>query len=116
VTYAEWRERFLDAVDQDLYPAGWLDKRVAAGRARFWGNNEAAILAEIRAYPSGVREVHGLVAAGDLGSIKALIPLAEAWGRKCGATRASISSHPAWAKLMRHDGYEPAQLTIVKEL
>lgn len=116
MTYALWRDRFLEAVDQELYPAEWLDRRVENGRARFWGNETGAILAEIKVYPSGAKEVHGLVAAGDIGAIKALIPNAEAWGRSKGCTRASISSHPAWARLLRDEGYLPSQLTIVKKL
>lgn len=114
MTYAAWRSRFLEAVDQDLYPAEWLDRRVASGRARFWGNEGAAILAEVKVYPSGAKEVHGLVAAGDLEAIIALIPLAEAWGRDRGCIRASISSHPAWARLL--PDYQPEQLTIAKVL
>lgn len=114
MTYADWRSRFLEAVDQELYPASWLDRRVASGRARFWGNEAGAIVAEIKQYPSGAREVHGLVAAGDLAAIKALIPLAERWGRERGCIRASISSHPAWARLL--PDYQPEQLTIAKVL
>jgi hypothetical protein len=116
MSYPAWRSRLLEGVDTDLYPAEWLDRRVASGRARFWGNESGAILAEIKTYPSGVKEVHGLVAAGDVDAVKALIPLAEQWGRQCGATRGSISSHPAWARIMRDAGYEPTQLTIVKGL
>lgn len=116
MTYADWRGRFLEAVDEAFYPASWLDKRVANGRARFWGNDRAAILAEIRTYPSGAKEVHGLVAAGEVEAIRGLILLAEEWGRRCGAVRASISSVPAWERIMRADGYSHFQTTIVKDL
>jgi len=116
MTYEAWRDRFMEAADEHLYPAEWLDKRVESGRAQFWCNDAGAILAEIRQYPSGVKEVHGLVAAGDLEAIRALIPQAEQWGRTKGCTRASISSHPAWARLLRDDGYLPHQLTIAKEM
>lgn len=116
MTYALWRSRLLEAVDQELYPAEWLDRRVANGRARLWCNEAAAIVAEIKTYPSGAKEVHGLLAAGDVQAIKALIPNAEQWGRDKGCTRASISSHPAWARIMHSEGYEPEQLTIAKGL
>jgi hypothetical protein len=116
VTYADWRARFLEAIDEGLYPAAWLDWLLETENAKFWGNDRAAIIAEMREYPSGAREVHGLVAAGEIDGIKALIPLAEEWGRSLGATRAAISSHPAWARIMRADGYEPNQLSIVKVL
>lgn len=116
MTYGLWRDRLLEGVDQLLYPAEWLDLRVSQGSARFWCNDEAAILAEIRLFPSGAREVHGMVAAGEIEAIKALIPLAEQWGRECGCIRAIISSHPSWSRIMRDEGYEPSQLMIVKEL
>lgn len=114
MTYAAWRSRFLEAVDETLYPAEWLDRRVASGRARFWGNEAGAIIAEVKQYPSGAKEVHGLVAAGDLAAIKALIPLAESWGRERGCIRAGISSHPAWARLL--PDYQVEQVSIVKSL
>lgn len=114
--YWQWRDRLLAAVDMELYPEAWLDRRVHEGSARVWGNDQGCIVAEIRTYPSGVREVHGLVAAGELAAIKALIPEAEDWGRECGCRRAAIASHPAWARIMRDEGYEPEQLTIAKEL
>lgn len=114
MTYADWRGRFLEAVDESLHPAWWIDHMVERGGWRFWGNDRAAILAEIKNYPSGVKEVHGVVAAGELDAIKALIVNAEDWGRSRGATRASIASSPAWARLLPE--YEVEQVTIVKEL
>lgn len=114
MNYADWRGEFLKATDETLYPADWLDWMVSSGTARFWGNDEAAILAAIRSYPSGVTEVHGLVAAGKLAAIRELIPLAEEWGRQMGCRRAAIASRPQWARVLTD--YEPYQLEIVKEL
>jgi hypothetical protein len=114
MSYPDWRERFLEAVDTGFYPAEWLDWLVGTGRARLWENDEAAILAEIRQYPSGAKEVHGVVAAGDLKAIVALIPLAEQWGREQGCVRAAIASRPEWVRVLKD--YEPSQLEIVKEL
>lgn len=116
MNYQTWRLRFLEAVDEDLHPAHWIDAMVAGGKWKFWGNNQAAILAEIKIYPSGAKEVHGVVAAGELDAIKALIPNAEQWGRDNGCIRATIQSSPAWARLMRDAGYVPEQLIIAKEL
>lgn len=116
MSYEDWRGRFLEAADEELYPGAFLDWLLDSGQARFWENDRAAIIAEMRSYPSGVLEVHGTVAAGEIDAIKTLIPLAEDWGRSLGATRASIASHPAWARIMREQGYEPMQLTIAKVL
>ena len=115
MSYADWRGRLLEAVDESLHPAAWIDGRVADGTARFWENEGGAILAEIKRYPSGVLEVHGLVAAGNLDSIMALVPYAEQWGLNCGCTRATIQSSPAWARLMAGAGYQVEQILIAKE-
>jgi hypothetical protein len=116
VNYQDWRSRLLEGVDQALYPADWLDWLVSTGQAVVWCNEKAAIIAAIRLYPSGVKEVHGLLAAGDAAAIRGLVPLAEEWGKAQGCIRAAIASRPGWAKIMRQDGYEPHQIEIVKEL
>lgn len=116
MTYEHWRARFLEASDERFFPADWLDHMVRSGTAQFWGNDEGAILAAVRGFPSGAREVHGIVAAGGIEAIRALIPFAEERGRALGCLRASISSSPAWGRIMRADGYQPHQLTICKDL
>lgn len=116
MSYSDWRERFLEAVDQSLYPAAWLDQRVADGSAGLLESESAACLLEINTFPSGAREVHCLVAAGEVGAIRALAPEAERIGRELGCVRASIASSPAWARIMKSDGYAPHQLLIVKDL
>jgi hypothetical protein len=116
MTYEAWRTRFLEAVDTALYPPDWLDWLVGTGQARFWGNENAAIIAHIKTYPSGLMEVHGLLAAGEAGAIVELIPLAEAWGAENGCKRASIASRPGWVRVMESFGYAVHQVEIVKGL
>ena len=121
MSYADWRGRFLEAVDESLYPAAWLDRRVSSGEWRLWESADAAILCSILTYPSGVKEVHGEVAATrhdgiGLEAIEALIPLAEAYGQANGCTRGTIKSSPAWARRMARYGYVIEQVSIVKEL
>jgi len=114
--YLKWRASFSLAVDKRFYPEDWLDFEVLEGRARFWHNDTAAIVATLKEYPTGAKAVHGLVAAGDLEGIQALIPFAERWGRSEGCIVGEIESHPAWARLMKKAGYEPHQLCLRKEL
>ncbi|WPZ05489.1 hypothetical protein [Pelagerythrobacter marinus] len=111
--YLPFREQFV-ALDPERYPPEYIDAQVWAGFWACWGTENAAILAEIKTYPSGLREVHGLAAAGDVQEIVALIPMAEAWGKQQGCRLASIESRPGWAKVL--DGYEVDQVRIVKEL
>lgn len=110
--YLTFRHEFA-ALDPDRYPVDYIDHQVAAGAWRCWGNERAAILAEIKTYPSGVKEVHGVAAAGALAEIVQLIPLAEAWGRDEGCARAVIESRPGWARL---PGYELHQVSVRKDL
>jgi hypothetical protein len=111
--YLPFRDE-LTALDPDRYPAIYIDAQVWSGAWQCWGDGKAAILAEIKTYPSGIREVHGIAAAGDLQSIKALIPLAEAWGKENGCARAVIDSRPGWERAL--PDYEIHQVSIRKDI
>lgn len=113
LAYLRFRDEIV-ALDPDRYPAEWIDAQVWGGLWRCWGNDEAVILAEIKTFPSGLREVHGIAAAGCLAGIRKLIPLAEAWGRENGCRDASIESRPEWARLL--PDYRIEQVRIVRAL
>lgn len=115
--YHKWRPEFEKVMDPRMYTIGWLDGQVWSGRAQFWGDNRAGIVAELRFYPTGAFDVHGLVAAGDVQTIKnILIPAAEHWAKSLGAIGAVIESRPAWARLLKQSGYEPHQVSVRKDL
>jgi hypothetical protein len=114
--YVAWRDDFTAVMDQRYYTPEWLDERIATGVARFWQGNGAAIVAELRRYPAGAIDVHGLVAAGDLAGIIELIGEAEAWGRENGAVAGVIESRAGWARAMKTHGYEAHQIALRKEL
>ncbi len=81
-----------------------------------WATDDAAMLTELRRYPTGAVEIHGLVAAGDLDSIRdELIPKAENWAKRAGCIAAVIESRPGWAKAMKSAGYAVHQVAIRKE-
>lgn len=111
--YAPFREEFT-ALCPEKYPPAYIDAQVLSCAWQCWSDGKAAILAEIRTYPSGLKEVHGLAAAGDLESILGLIPLAEAYGRHVGCTLASIESRDGWGRLL--PDYAAEQTRIVKGL
>ena len=111
--YLPFRSEFT-ALCPEKYPPEYLDAMVVSGQWACWSDGKAAILCEMKVYPSGLREVHGLAAAGAVENIIELIPLAEAWGRANGCAIASIESRPAWAKLL--PGYEVEQVRITKGL
>ena len=110
-------ERFRDeltGLDPDRYPAWFWDRQIYIGFWRVWGSDKAVIVAELKPYPSGIIELHGVAAAGDLAAIVDLIPLAEAWGREAGAVRAVIESREGWARMLPE--YEVHQVSVRKEL
>lgn len=114
--YLRFRDAFRAAMDERLYPAEWLDRRVLSGDVLFLSTQDAAIVAEVRTYPSGAQDVHGLVAAGAMDEIvERLIPEAEAWGRAQGCAGAIIESREGWARALRRYGYEPFQTAVRKE-
>jgi hypothetical protein len=115
--YLSFREAFRSAIDERYWPMEWLDERVLEGRARFIRSETAAIVVELRQYPGGATDVHGLIAAGDKAEIvNELIPQAEVWGRENGCTAGVVESRPGWARALKPNGYEVAQVTVRKEL
>jgi hypothetical protein len=130
--YARWRDAFAQAMDTRLYSIEYLDALVGSMRAQIWFGDHAAIVTEVREYPTGARVIHGLVAAVDPGSpatagaaspgaglreiAETLIPRAEAWGRSIGCVLAIVESRAGWARQLKSQGYEPHQVTLRKEL
>lgn len=113
--YLKWRPAFAAAMDVRLYTPEWLDARILAGTALLWLSEGAAAVTEIRTYPTGAYEVHGLVAAGDVGQVRDLIvPQVETWGREIGALGIVVESRPGWARALRPAGFEPHQLAVRK--
>lgn len=115
-TYNRWRRAFAEVVDERYYPIEWLDSVVTSGAVKVFSNEGAAIIVELKSYPSGAVDVHGLIAAGDLAAIKTLVVEAEEWGCSCGAIAALIESRAGWKREMQSSGYRLHQICIRKEL
>lgn len=115
--YCGWRTAFNEVIDDRYYSLKWLDEQVLSGKARLFCTENAAILVELKTYPTGAMDCHGIIAAGNLGDIvEWLIPEAEQWGREQGCVAALIESREGWSKVLKSSGYEPFQTTIRKEL
>lgn len=123
--YQRFRPLFAEALDRRLYTIAHLDRLVLSGHAQIWFGDDAAIVTEVRTYPTGARVIHGLVAAAAPDAppgravaeiVEILIPRAEAWGREIGCILAIIESRPGWARALKPHGYEPHQQAVRKEL
>lgn len=115
--YCFWRDAFGEVMDERYYTLDWLDLQVLNGELQFWATPGGAIIAELKEYPTGAKDVHGLVAAGDLSEIiEVLIPQALKWGREQGCIAGLIESKTAWVKLLKPHGWEAHQTIVRKEL
>lgn len=114
--YQPWRDEFAKALDPRLYPIEYLDARILEGSALIWANEHAAVITEIKTYPTGARAVHFLVVAGDKDEIKKFGPPVEAWAKARGCIGALIESRPAWVREMKSAGYAVHQVSLWKGL
>ena len=115
--YARFRPQLERALDPRLYTIAHLDALLASGRAQLWAGEAAAIVTELRTYPTGAAVIHGLVAAGRLEEIVGvLIPRTEDWARSLGCVLAIVESRPGWARALAAHGYAPHQLALRKPL
>ena len=115
--YRRFRALFAEALDSRLHSIEHLDALLFSGRAQIWCGEAAAVVTEVRTYPTGAMALHGLVAAGELDEIVGvLIPKAEAWARSIGCAMVIIESRPGWARALKKSGYAPHQLAVRKAL
>ena len=113
--YLRFRDGFEIALDPALYPIRWLDQIVAAGAAQFWSCDDAALITEIKAYPSGANDIHVMIAAGNAQSVvDVLRPQAEKWAIDQGCIGATIESRIGWARMLKPLGYALHQTTVRK--
>ena len=116
-TYFRFRDEFEEALDPVRYTLHWLDEQVLTGEFMVWGTLRAAILCKIEHYPTGARDIHGMLAAGDLETIvEKLIPDAEEWAREQGCIGSKIESRAGWVRVLKGAGYELHQSTLRKDL
>jgi hypothetical protein len=114
--YVSRRDQIAELLDPRCYTIKWLDLQIIDAKAHVFANPEAVIIVEVRVYPAGAREIHGLCAAGDLPAILDLIEQAESWGRSEGLDFASVASREGWQRVLESKGYRPHQLEVRKEL
>jgi hypothetical protein len=115
--YLRFRDRFREAIDPARHTIEWLDRQILDGTFGLIVGERAAIVFSIELYPTGAKDIHGQIAAGDLDEIAgALIPRAEEWARAAGCIGAMISSRPGWARRLGGQGYSTFQVALRKEL
>lgn len=116
VDYHPWREEFAKALDPRFYTIDYLDSRINENSVRIFTCPEAALIVELRHYPTRRFDGHVLLAAGSPGHVVSVLrPRAETWLRDIGAEGAIVESRPGWARLLKQHGYEAHQMTLRKD-
>ncbi len=117
MSYARFRDGLAAAIDQRLFRIEYLDALIEGGHAKIWTGDVSAIVAALKLYPTGIFDIHGLCATGDLEEITAsLIPQAEEFGRGLGCAGALIESRAGWKRQLAPSGYEVHQTSLRKVL
>lgn len=117
MTYLDWRDAFADALDSRFYPIEYLDGLVASGAVQFWFGDRAAVCGRIKEFPGGALVADMLCAAGELNEIaEVLRPRVEVWAALNGCMAVLVESREGWARALKPYGYEPWQVSVMKEL
>ena len=115
--YLKFRDILAEANRYDFYPIHWLDRQVELGLAVPIVGDASAMVVGLRLYPGGARVGHIKAAAGDMDELKAKLgPRAMEWGREHGCQRALIEGRPGWLRELRQDGWEPFQVSLLRDL
>jgi hypothetical protein len=115
--YLYWRDAFAELLDPETHTIAWLDNEVASGALQIVASQRSAALVSVKTYPTGLRELHGMCAAGDLDDLlTVVIPACEEWGRAVDCQRSVIESRAGWARVLERHGYREHQRHIRKAL
>lgn len=111
--YLDFRDEIASVLDPRTHDIDWLDREIWAGRVQIWGNNRACVLTEVRHFPTGAFEIHVLVGAGSAEiMVSQIMPEILNWKDEIGALFVTVSSRPAWVRLLKPLGFEVWQTEV----
>lgn len=113
--YTRHRAEIASILDERFWPLWWVESQISEGKIDLLSNDTAIIGIEVRNYPGGARELHGLFAAGEKAGIKELVEQALAIGEAAGLTCAAIESRHGWEREFRDLGFVRNKVRIVRE-
>lgn len=89
-------------------------QRLVDGRAQLWTDDTAVLVTSIERHDTGLTELYGWLAGGDMAGLLRIHDKAEAWARSAGIDRLTISGRRGFLKTL--PGYRELSTTIVKDL
>lgn len=88
--------------------------RLLDGRAQLWTDATAALVTSIERHDTGLADLYGWLAGGDMDGLLRIHERAEVWAREAGIDRLMISGRKGFIKTL--PGYRVISTTIVKDL
>lgn len=89
--------------------------RIEAGDAHLFAMPNAAMVVELKRWPTGFKEAVAWLAGGSLEEITAFIPKIEQWAKVEGCDRAAVvAARRGWQRQLT--GYRPAGTYLTKDL
>lgn len=90
-------------------------RQIEAGEAHLFPMPHAAMVVELKRWPTGFKEAVAWLAGGSLDEIKRFTPQIEQWARAEGCHRAAVvAGRRGWAREL--PGYRPVGTFLTKEL
>lgn len=89
-------------------------QRLIDGRAQLWTDETAALVTSIEKHDTGLTDLYGWLAGGDMDGLRRIHAKAEEWARSAGIDRLMISGRKGFLKTL--PGYRVISTTIVKDL
>lgn len=91
---------------------------VDEGRMQAWPGAESVAITEVVINPTGRKDLHFFLAAGNEAELKALHPVILDWGREQGCTHSTIVGRQGWARswLTRDLGWRPTLVVFEREV
>lgn len=89
-------------------------KIVIEGGAQLWTSANAAMLTTIEVYPTGLRELRGWLAGGEMAEIQKIEPIAAEWAKTQKCQIATVAGRKGWMRAF--NGYRDVAALMVKEI
>lgn len=113
--WSHWRGEIAKACDGSHHSIETIEAELAAGRHHLLIGDGCCFVVEVARYPA-VKACQVWWAAGDLGAIMAALPDLHGWASARGCSEMLVEGNPAWARVLKPQGYGVWSVTLRRPL